>query len=116
MSNDAWSLPISVPDWISSSQVSAEIWYPDDVCTKRGYGDKVDCDAPFIPADLFDGAIIERGVVLSAVEQSPDRIVRAALDQADSEAVSPRQDPAVETTPITTTTPPKRGRCEVMRA
>jgi len=57
--------------------------YPYYQCTRRQHGEKADCDAPYIPADLLDKAVVERCIALSADEQSRDRIVRQAIEKAD---------------------------------
>jgi hypothetical protein len=54
-------------------------------CTKRQHGYKEDCDAPYVPAELLDKAVIERCIALSVDEQARDRIVRAAMERANDE-------------------------------
>lgn len=68
--------------------------YPYYQCTKRQHGEKEDCDAPFIPADLLDKAVVERCIALSADEEARDRIVRQAVDKADD--VGKRLDGEIE--------------------
>ncbi len=54
-------------------------------CTRRCHGDKGACDAPYIPAQAIEEAMVQRCIELSADEQARDRIVAAAVKEASEE-------------------------------
>jgi hypothetical protein len=52
-------------------------------CTRRMHNDKGVCDAPYMPAEQLDQAVVQRCIELSADEQARDRIIRATMEKAN---------------------------------
>ena len=54
-------------------------------CTNRTHHGRGGCDAPYVPAQAIDDAVVERIMTVAGDEQAQDQIVRMAVGMADED-------------------------------